>query len=290
MAQRQARPQLSAPTADSAQPQKEPGDEMVKCGGMQPAAAAKSQAERQQEQSEPSAPAAGDGAAALAAEQHRLMGLALEQARLALHADEVPVGCVFVERSSGRVLAAAHNQTNKSCNATRHCEIEAIDQLLLEQKQDPSILASCDLYVTCEPCVMCASALRLIRIGRVFYGCANNRFGGNGSVLPLHLPETKGFPGTPGYPSVGGIRPEEAITLFRAFYERGNPSAPAAKRHRPLKLKEEEKDYPSLSDFSSFSSSSSSSSSSPSASQAAVSLPQLTIRILFLVFVCFPVA
>eukprot|EP00457_Paulinella_chromatophora_P012734 gb/GEZN01012967.1/.p1 GENE.gb/GEZN01012967.1/~~gb/GEZN01012967.1/.p1 ORF type:complete len:331 (-),score=36.96 gb/GEZN01012967.1/:52-1011(-) len=164
-----------------------------------------------------------------------LMGLALEQARLALDRDEVPVGCVFVQRTTGQVLAATHNQTNKKRNATRHCEFEAIDFILLHCKLDVSVLVGCDLYVTVEPCIMCASALRLVRIGRVFYGCANQRFGGNGSVFSLHQPESPGFVDTPGYPSHGGIRAQEAIDLLKEFYERGNRSAPPEKRHRPLK-------------------------------------------------------
>lgn len=51
-----------------------------------------------------------------------------------------------------------------------------------------SVFAECDLYVTVEPCVMCAAALRLLRFRRVFYGCGNDRFGGCGSVLNVHAP------------------------------------------------------------------------------------------------------
>ena len=78
--------------------------------------------------------------------------------------------------------------------ATRHAELEAIDAILADPAlTPPSLLASgaypladTTLYVTVEPCIMCASALRQMGIKRVFYGCANERFGGCGSVLGVN--------------------------------------------------------------------------------------------------------
>jgi tRNA-specific adenosine deaminase 2 len=78
--------------------------------------------------------------------------------------------------------------------ATRHAELEAIDAILADPSlTPPSLLASgaypltdTTLYVTVEPCIMCASALRQMGIKRVFYGCANERFGGCGSVLGVN--------------------------------------------------------------------------------------------------------
>ena len=67
--------------------------------------------------------------------------------------------------------------------ATQHAELEAIDHLL---PTHPPPLTSITLYVTVEPCVMCASALRQIGIGRVIYGCGNDRFGGCGSVIDVN--------------------------------------------------------------------------------------------------------
>ena len=95
----------------------------------------------------------------------QLMDLALEQAKMALKGNEVPVGCILVKQGGHDVLARAYNQTNRKRNATRHCEFEVIDELLIQQGQDPSIFQDCDLFVTVEPCIMCASALRLINIG-----------------------------------------------------------------------------------------------------------------------------
>lgn len=104
----------------------------------------------------------------------------------------MPVGCVFVK--DGQAIACARNRTNEwrnvsaSClfeltpKATLHAELEAIDHLL---PSNPPPLSTITLYVTVEPCVMCASALRQVGIGRVVYGCGNDRFGGCGSVLDV---------------------------------------------------------------------------------------------------------
>lgn len=67
---------------------------------------------------------------------------------------------------------------------TRHAEFVAIEEVL--EKHDQSIFQETDLYVTVEPCIMCASALRQYQIRSVFFGCGNERFGGTGSVLSLH--------------------------------------------------------------------------------------------------------
>ncbi|KAJ2963228.1 hypothetical protein NQZ79_g1716 [Umbelopsis isabellina] len=88
------------------------------------------------------------------------MELAMEAAQEAYRAKEVPVGCVFVK--DGQVLARGGNRPNASLNATRHAEIEAIDEILLTH--DASVFKDTDLYVTVEPCIMCASALRQMAI------------------------------------------------------------------------------------------------------------------------------
>ena len=98
---------------------------------------------------------------------------AMNMAEEALAAQEVPVGCVFVHND--RIIAKARNRTNQLRNATRHAELEAIDQILSE---NPEIrdLSEITLYVTVEPCIMCASALRQMGIAHVYYGAANERF------------------------------------------------------------------------------------------------------------------
>ena len=105
------------------------------------------------------------------------MRAALEQAQLAMENGEVPVGCVFVKEN--QILARAYNATNRTKNATQHCELVAIAEA-------GETLEGSDLYVTCEPCIMCAEALKLVGVQRVFFGCYNERFGGTGSILALH--------------------------------------------------------------------------------------------------------
>ncbi|XP_065875307.1 tRNA-specific adenosine deaminase TAD2 isoform X2 [Euphorbia lathyris] len=171
------------------------------------------------------------------------MELALEQAKQALDCLEVPIGCVIVE--DGKVIASGRNRTTETRNATRHAEMEAID-VLLEQWQKEGLSVSdvaekfskCTLYVTCEPCIMCAASLSILGMKDVFYGCANDKFGGCGSILSLHLshfqPHEREVAEGKGFKCRGGIMASEAVSLLRCFYEQGNPNAP--KPHRPVTL------------------------------------------------------
>eukprot|EP01111_Echinosteliopsis_oligospora_P014766 TRINITY_DN5651_c0_g1_i1.p1 TRINITY_DN5651_c0_g1~~TRINITY_DN5651_c0_g1_i1.p1 ORF type:complete len:102 (-),score=18.72 TRINITY_DN5651_c0_g1_i1:115-420(-) len=84
------------------------------------------------------------------------------EAKKAMEEGEVPIGCVVV--CSGQIIGRGFNKTNLKRDATRHAEIEAIDQIIINQKMDVSILSRSKVYVTCEPCIMCAWSLRLVRI------------------------------------------------------------------------------------------------------------------------------
>lgn len=93
-------------------------------------------------------------------------------------------------------------------------------------------LKHCDLYVTCEPCIMCAAALAMIGINQVFFGCKNDRFGGCGSLLHLHKSDALPSLNHHGFSMHGGVLEEEAIHLLRSFYNRENFHAPDHKRKR----------------------------------------------------------
>lgn len=93
-------------------------------------------------------------------------------------------------------------------------------------------LRECDLYVTVEPCIMCAAALAKVGIRRVFFGCKNSRFGGNGSLLNLHHESAIISESHLGYEIIPGILEQEAIDLLRRFYDRENLHAPDEKRKR----------------------------------------------------------
>jgi tRNA-specific adenosine deaminase 2 len=154
------------------------------------------------------------------------MTAALGEAKQALMDGEVPVGCVFVQH--GRIVAAGHNRTNERHNAVEHAELVALADA--DAAGDvPYDLAEVDLYVTVEPCIMCASALLYRGVRRVFFGCPNTHFGGNGSILAIH---SDGCMSGAHYASEGGKRAADAIALLQQFYRQENPQAPAEKRCR----------------------------------------------------------
>lgn len=177
------------------------------------------------------------------------MAMALFVAYRALRANETPVACVMVDDSTSKVVSVGYNGTNDTLNGTRHAEFIAIDYILenyIPQDKQGDInyikafFNNVVLYVTVEPCVMCASALKQMGIKRVVYGCGNDRFGGNGTVLYVNQDNIDS--GTGNYPSYGGILRTEAIQLLRNFYIQENHTAPNPK----IKLNKQiaEKEYP----------------------------------------------
>jgi tRNA(adenine34) deaminase len=105
--------------------------------------------------------------------QNLFMQEALRQARIAFEKDEVPVGAVVVE--DGKIIAATHNQNLALKDPTAHAEILALRQAA--QIKNSSRLDGCDLYITLEPCAMCASAIALARIKRIYYAASDAKFG-----------------------------------------------------------------------------------------------------------------
>jgi tRNA(adenine34) deaminase len=106
---------------------------------------------------------------------------ALRLARKAYDADEVPVGAVVAR--AGKIIARAYNQVELLKDATAHAEMLALTQA--EAAVGDWRLVDCDLYVTKEPCVMCAGALVHVRIRRVIFGCADPKSGAAGSTMNL---------------------------------------------------------------------------------------------------------
>ena len=106
---------------------------------------------------------------------------ALRQAQKAYEADEVPVGAVVVR--AGKVIGRAYNQVELLKDATAHAEMLALTQA--EAAVGDWRLIDCDLYVTKEPCIMCAGALIHVRIRRLIFGCADTRSGAAGGMINL---------------------------------------------------------------------------------------------------------
>uniref|UniRef100_A0A7N9IDD6 tRNA-specific adenosine deaminase 2 n=1 Tax=Macaca fascicularis TaxID=9541 RepID=A0A7N9IDD6_MACFA len=139
--------------------------------------------------------AAGGACSVSAEETEKWMEEAMHMAKEALENTEVPVGCLMVYNNE--VVGKGRNEVNQTKNATRHAEMVAIDQVLdwcrRSGKSPSEVFEHTVLYVTVEPCIMCAAALRLMKIPLVVYGCQNERFGGCGSVLNIasaDLPNT----------------------------------------------------------------------------------------------------
>jgi tRNA(adenine34) deaminase len=105
--------------------------------------------------------------------QNNFMQEALRQAKIAFEKDEVPVGAIIVE--NGKIIAASYNQNISLNDPTAHAEILVLRQASELKKSHR--LDNCDLYVTLEPCAMCASAIALARIRAVYYGAFDQKFG-----------------------------------------------------------------------------------------------------------------
>nr|WP_277998206.1 tRNA adenosine(34) deaminase TadA [Zhaonella formicivorans] len=142
---------------------------------------------------------------------HFYMDLALAEARKALAAGEVPIGAVIVEQ--GKILAQAHNLKEQLHDPTAHAEILAIRRAA--EKRGSWRLTGCTLYVTVEPCPMCAGAIVQSRIERLVYGVADLKAGAVESIVNLVQNKYLNH-----YVEVfAGIREEECKNIMREFFE-----------------------------------------------------------------------
>lgn len=144
-------------------------------------------------------------------EHEDFMRRALSLAQEAAAAGEVPVGCVIVQ--NGRIVGEGRNRREESGRAAAHAELEAIANANV--RLGDWRLEGCALYVTLEPCPMCAGAILNARIARVFYGARDAAFGACGGVTNLFM---EGFPNPPAL--VGGILAEECRAVLAAFFQR----------------------------------------------------------------------
>ena len=141
---------------------------------------------------------------------HYFMGEALRQARRAYEAEEVPVGAVVVR--AGRIIARAFNQVELLKDATAHAEMLALTQA--EEAVGDWRLADCTLYVTKEPCPMCAGAIVHVRLARLVYGASDPKGGAAGSALNLlQLPSLNHQ-----CEITRGVRQSECRELLQSFF------------------------------------------------------------------------
>jgi tRNA(adenine34) deaminase len=140
------------------------------------------------------------------------MDLALAQARAGAERGEVPIGAVIVDET-GAVIAATTNRVERDNDPTAHAELLAIRQAAASLGTPR--LVNCDLYVTLEPCPMCAQAIAFARLRRVYFGAADPKGGG-----VEHGPRIFDQPTCHHRPEVyGGIGEREAGDLLRAFFK-----------------------------------------------------------------------
>lgn len=138
------------------------------------------------------------------------MGLAMQEAQKAFFKDEVPVGAVV--ECNGRIIGRGHNQTEALSDVTAHAEMIALTAA--ENNIGSKYLPQCTLYVTVEPCIMCAGALGWSQIGRIVYGAPDTKRGFTRfcreGLTPLH-PKTI---------VTSGVMEDEASLLMKEFFKK----------------------------------------------------------------------
>lgn len=183
-----------------------------------------------------------------ALEHYKYMQVAIKYGDTALENNEVPVTAILVHNGTKEILHRSHNMTNKTLNGTKHAEFIIYEYLMKKFPETHlKLWKESTLYVTVEPCIMCASMLDQLGISKIVFGCPNERFGGNGSVFNIRYNSK--------YDIVPGVCLKEAIMLLRRFYVNENDRSPTSinKKKRVLKLQEFPKlnysQYISLAEF-----------------------------------------
>lgn len=154
-------------------------------------------------------------------EHHRFMRLALDAAELAGAAGEVPVGAVVVR--SGVVIASSYNAPISQCDPSAHAEIRALRAA--GAALGNYRLPGCELYVTLEPCAMCAGAIMHARLSRVIYAAPDPKTGVAGSLLNLFDDSRLNHHTC----VLGGVLADEAAAMLKGFFAARRLAARAAK-------------------------------------------------------------
>ena len=142
---------------------------------------------------------------------HIYMSEALKEAHKAFEADEVPVGAVIVHK--GKIIARAHNQIKLLKDPTAHAEMIAITQAASYLKNER--LLATTLYVTIEPCLMCAGALILARVDRICFGASDPKTGAFGSVFDANKKKLNHK-----ISITGGVLGEDCGNLLKEFFKK----------------------------------------------------------------------
>ncbi len=145
------------------------------------------------------------------------MEQALRQARKAYEAEEVPIGAVIVH--DGHIIARSHNQVEMLHDGTAHAEMIALTQA--QEAMGDRRLNECTIYVTKEPCPMCAGALVLCRMGRVVYGVSDPKYGAAGGAM--NLLQLEGWNHSCQIST--GVQKERSLELLQSFFQKQREKA-----------------------------------------------------------------
>jgi tRNA(adenine34) deaminase len=148
------------------------------------------------------------------------MHLALDEAREALTHDDVPIGCVVVD-ADGTELARAHNARERDADPTAHAELVALREAAA--KKGSWRVDGATLYVTLEPCAMCAGAMVLARIKRLVYGATDPKAGATGSLYNIVQDERLNHR----LEVTGGVLADESSELLKSFFKAKRPGTPS---------------------------------------------------------------
>ncbi|KAI0990672.1 hypothetical protein GJ496_005416 [Pomphorhynchus laevis] len=153
---------------------------------------------------------------------------ALKLARSALRFGETPIGCILIYQND-YIVGRGVNFTNGSKNPTMHAEMVAIKEAeenfkLMNISDNKKGFADCTMYVTCEPCIMCTYALRLMNIRSCIYACSNPRFGGCGSVLDVRRIPSSSYTSELRTYVADDLFRDGSVSLLKQFYQLDNPN------------------------------------------------------------------
>jgi tRNA(adenine34) deaminase len=142
--------------------------------------------------------------------EEKYIKLALKEAKKALLKDEVPIGCVIVK--DNKIVSRGHNLRETKKNVTKHAEMVAIEKAC--KKLDSWRLVDCEIYVTLEPCAMCAGAIYQARISRVIFGADDPKGGALGGNFDLYKEKLNHYPEV-----VKGILKEECSSIISNYFK-----------------------------------------------------------------------
>ena len=148
------------------------------------------------------------------------MKIAINEAKKRLKKDineekqEIPIGCVITDNITGKIIAKSCNKTIKNKNPLQHCEIICINKAL--KKLNTNRLENCSIFITLEPCIMCASAIMLSKIGKIYIGCLSEKTGAIVSNLQLFNQKISNHKPEIYYP----IMEEECKSIITDFFKK----------------------------------------------------------------------